>query len=421
MEISEETREQWAHEVIEEAFDEKGGHPADVNLSPGELEAAALKFGLKQMRAGLEMETDSGKKADLRKAIARAERDLKTLVGQGVVSPDGWKPGLTHQELMGMDFPPMQWVVEGLLPVGATVLAGKPKLGKSFMALQIAQAVASGTAFLGMNTTKAPVLMIALEDSPRRIKGRLQMQQSISDLPIEYEWQWESLDGKGYEALEKRLEKGGPHGTYGLVIIDTLASAKSGNIDENKASDMGRLIYPLQRLAQEYQCALLLIFHHRKGAIDDPVWDVRGSGAVPGAVDVLVGLYKDRGSGDYCLLSESRDAPELQLKIEFDAAQTYSWHLVGNLNEIAKSEAEGDILTALESLEEADVGSIAKEVGKTYTPVRKTCNILKARGLLKTRTASTRSGSTKLLYRLSRMIESVERGKSVEGVEGVES
>lgn len=390
--LSEGVEARLKEEVWKEAVEERG------ELDPLLVEVAILKYGLKELEAELEMTASQEGKAHIRKAIAKAKRDLKTLIG---TTGDGHKPGITHRELMGMDFPPMQWVVGGLLPVGATVLAGKPKLGKSFMALQIAQAVASGTPFLGMNTMKVPVLMIALEDSPRRIKGRLEMQQSISDLPIEYEWQWEPLDGKGYEALEKRLEKGGPHGAYGLVIIDTLASAKSGNIDENKASDMGQLIYPLQRLAHEYQCALLLIFHHRKGAIDDPVWDVRGSGAVPGAVDVLMGLYKDRGSGDYCLLSESRDAPELQLKIEFDAAQTYSWHLVGNLNEIARSEAEDDILSALEGLEEADVGSIAKELGKTYKPVWKTCKALKARGLLKTRTASTRSGSTKLLYRLS--------------------
>jgi hypothetical protein len=370
-------------------------------VDPLVVEIAILKYGVKELETELEMTASQEHKAHIRKAIARARHDLKTLMGTKASTGDGHKPGITHRELMGMDFPPIQWMVEGLLPVGATVLAGKPKLGKSFMALQIAQAVASGTPFLGMNTTKAPVLMIALEDSPRRIKARLEMQKAPADLAIEYEWGWEPLDGKGLEGLEKRLEKGGPHGPYGLVIIDMLASAKSGVIDENKASDMGRLIYPLQRLAQEYQCALLLIFHHRKGAMDDPVWDVRGSGAVPGAVDVLVGLYKDRGSGDYCLLSESRDAPELQLKIEFDAAQTYSWHLVGNLNEIARSEAEDDILSALEGLEEADAGSIAKELGKTYKAVWKTCKVLKARGSLQTRMVKTTSGSTKLLYRVS--------------------
>lgn len=392
-ELPEDLKTRLKEETWQETVPERGEE------DPLLVEIAVLRFGLKELRAELEVASAQEEKADLRKTIAKIERDLHVLTGKA--GGDGYKPGVTHHELMAMDFPPLQWIVQDLLPVGAAVLAGKPKVGKSFMALQIAQAVASGSPFLGMKTMRAPVLMIALEDSPRRIKGRLEMQKALLDLPIDYEWRWEPLDGKGYKALEKRLEKGGPDGAYGLVVIDTLASAKSGKIEENKARDMSRLIYPLQRLAHECQCALLLVFHHRKGAMDDPVWDVRGSGAIPGAVDVLVGLYKDHGTGDYCLLSESRDAPELQLKIEFDAARTYSWQLVGNLNEIARSEAEGDVIGALEGLGEADVGSIAKELGKTYQPVWKTCKALKARGVLERRTVRTKAGSTKLLYRLS--------------------
>jgi len=116
---------------------------------------------------------------------------------------------------------------------------------------------------------------------------------------------------------------------------------------------------------------------------------------------VLIGLYKDRGSGDYCLLTESRDAPELQLKIEFDAAHTYAWQLVGNLNEIARTEAEEDILAVLEDLEEADAGAIATELGKSRKNVRKVCRRLDSRGILDSRIAKTKSGSAKISYSLS--------------------
>jgi len=361
-------------------------------------EVAVLRFGVKELKAELEITTSQDMKAHLRKAVAKAERDLVVLTGE---AGNGHKRGMTHRELMATEFPPIQWRVQDLLPVGATVLAGKPKVGKSFMALQLAQAVASGSPFLGMKTNAAPVLYLALEDSASRLKGRLSMQKAPSDLPIEYEWTWEPLDGKGLEDLEERLKKGGRQGAYGLVIIDTLASAKSGKIDENKAGDMARLIYPLQRLAHEYQCALLLVFHHKKGAVNDPIWDVRGSGAIPGAVDVLIGLYRDRNSGDHCLLSESRDAPELELRVEFEKAQTFSWQLVGNLRELAKSEAEEDALAALQNLGgEADVASIAKQVGKTYSPVYRTVKRMAAAGLLLHRSTRTKAGSLKALYRL---------------------
>lgn len=388
----------------DEAWDETG-QERDI-LDPNYEVEAMLRFGVKELEAELEITASQDMKAHLRKAIAKAKRDLKLMLGDEYRGGDGYKPGITHRELMAMDFPPIQWVVQDLLPVGCCVLAGKPKVGKSFMALQLAQAVASGSPFLGMKTTKAPVLMIALEDSPRRIKGRLQMQKASSDLPICYEWQWQPLDGKGLEHLSKRLERGGPAGPYGLVVIDTLASAKSGKVDENKASDMSQLIYPLQRLAHDYQCALLLVFHHKKGAVNDPIWDVRGSGAIPGAVDVLVGLYKDRSSGDYCLLSESRDAPELELRVEFEAAQTFSWQLVGNLNDMAKTEAEEEVIEALEDLVEADAGTIGKELDKSRQNVRKVCKRLKNRGILNSQRVQTASGSTKILYSLSY----IERG-----------
>jgi len=227
----------------------------------------------------------------------------------------------------------------------------------------------------------------------------LNNQHSPADLPIEYEWDWAALDEDGFDTLSERVAQGGQWGPYALVIVDTLASAKSRRIDENKASDMSSLLYPLQRLAHQYGCAILLVFHHRKGAVDDAIWDIRGSGATPGAVDVAMGLYRDRASGDYCLLTASRDAPELELKVEFDGHETFAWQSVGSLTELARSGAEEDVLTALQELEEADINSVAKELGKTYKPVWKTVKALKARGLLLSRTIKTK-GRSKLVYRL---------------------
>src|SRR5690606_9258812 len=81
---------------------------------------------------------------------------------------------ITAQELMTRQFPPPRWAIPDLLPEGLTVLAGKPKCGKSWLALNIAFAVASGGQALGyINVQKGEVLYLALEDSPRRLQGRL--------------------------------------------------------------------------------------------------------------------------------------------------------------------------------------------------------------------------------------------------------
>ena len=72
-------------------------------------------------------------------------------------------------ELQGRVFPPIQWIVPGILPEGLTLLAGKPKLGKSWLALDIAVAVASGGSVLGRECEPGPVLCLALEDNQRRL------------------------------------------------------------------------------------------------------------------------------------------------------------------------------------------------------------------------------------------------------------
>ena len=78
-------------------------------------------------------------------------------------------------ELGGMVFPPIKWIVPGLIPEGCTILAGRPKLGKSFLALDVALAVARGGYCLGdYQCEQGAVLYLALEDNRRRLKARIE-------------------------------------------------------------------------------------------------------------------------------------------------------------------------------------------------------------------------------------------------------
>jgi hypothetical protein len=76
-------------------------------------------------------------------------------------------------ELQTTTFPPVSWIVEGLLPEGITLFAGKPKLGKSWLALQIGYGIASGSEVLGRPAEQGSVLYAALEDNNRRLKHRM--------------------------------------------------------------------------------------------------------------------------------------------------------------------------------------------------------------------------------------------------------
>ena len=73
-----------------------------------------------------------------------------------------------------MELPPVKWVVPDLLPEGVTLLAGKPKLGKSWLAFGLAVAVASGGVVLGTKRVeRGEALYLALEDNQRRLQKRL--------------------------------------------------------------------------------------------------------------------------------------------------------------------------------------------------------------------------------------------------------
>jgi AAA domain len=84
-------------------------------------------------------------------------------------------PAITAWELSQMEFPPIKYVVPDIIVEGVSIFAGKPKIGKSWMMLQIANAVATGDVTLGgIHCSKGDVLYCALEDGPRRLQSRME-------------------------------------------------------------------------------------------------------------------------------------------------------------------------------------------------------------------------------------------------------
>jgi hypothetical protein len=80
----------------------------------------------------------------------------------------------TAAELLAEEFPEPRWAVPGIVPEGCILLAGPPKVGKSWLTLGLGLSVASGGKALGRLAVPAgPVLYLALEDTPRRLKARL--------------------------------------------------------------------------------------------------------------------------------------------------------------------------------------------------------------------------------------------------------
>src|SRR5262245_18590110 len=81
---------------------------------------------------------------------------------------------ITAAALQDQRFPEIRWMLTDLLPEGLTLLAGRPKVGKSWLALDIALGVGDGGSVMGSirPASTGDVLVLALEDNPRRLQKR---------------------------------------------------------------------------------------------------------------------------------------------------------------------------------------------------------------------------------------------------------
>jgi hypothetical protein len=269
-----------------------------------------------------------------------------------------------HDELLDADLPPLRWIVEGLIPdESLTLLGGKKKLGKSWACLQIAQAVAGGGTFLGREVSQGSVIYLCLEDGRRRLRDRLLKQRAVKGLPIVYGTRFPKLDREGLGRLAELVEARRPR----LLIIDTLAAAKTGRVEENAAGPMADLSNALRALAQEYVCGLLITHHHGKLTGGDPGDDLRGSSAVAAAADVNLGIY--RQDGVYSLRGEGRDLEAINLGLTFDAHGSWTWIARDNSNDLAQAQADRDLLDALRQLGPTDTAGLAAYLNKGHSTV----------------------------------------------------
>lgn len=263
-------------------------------------------------------------------------------------------------ELYATEFPEPRYLVPGLLPAGLVALGARPKIGKSWMGLQISAAVGSGGEMFDKPVPKGRVLYLALEDSPRRMKMRMQKQQASGDADIRFEFVWPSLNGEGMADLLREIERW----RYSLIVIDTLARAL-GFIDPNKQAEMTMHLGLLQRVAVDRNMTILLIDHHRKsnGVNSDAVDDLLGATAKAGVLDVAMGLYRERGEKNATLKVTGRDIEERELAVKFDR-NTGLWECLGDAGELIGSEHEIAIVEAVRTLGAPSHREISDVVGQ---------------------------------------------------------
>ena len=230
------------------------------------------------------------------------------------------------ETLMSQPLTPLNFVVDTLLSQGLHILAGSPKVGKSWLALWLAVTVAKGEAVWGMGVNQGTTLYLCLEDSTLRIQNRLFEITEDAPASVHFTTNSDTL-GKGLEEqLRAFLSE---HPDTVLVIIDTLQMIRGTGYDNTYANDY-RDLSALKRIADAHGIAILLIHHLRKELADDVFSRISGTTAISGATDSNFVLRKSkRRENTATLYCTGRDIPYRELALEFDG-EDHGWKLLSD-------------------------------------------------------------------------------------------
>jgi RecA-family ATPase len=281
----------------------------------------------------------------------------------------------TVNELYDTDFPDPDWLVKELIPTGLVSLAGHPKIGKSWMALQLAVSVASGSKFLDLDVTQGKVLYLAFEDPAKRLKMRNMQMGTKRNTPVTFKTEYSLLTEGGLDDLYIDIEDG----DYKLVIIDTFGRS-IGLIEIRDYSDNVFALSPLQKLAQRKGITILLIDHHSKLGSSNPITDLIGSIGKAGTFDTLLGLYRERGKAGAKLISIGRDQEDKDIAVEWDTVN-YSWEFMGDTASVFKNEVLATMRVLAGMGELPTTTAIAERMDATPGNVSRAISDLVAAGL----------------------------------------
>ena len=242
------------------------------------------------------------------------------------------------RSLMQRHIDPPKFVIPDLITYGITILASPPKFGKSWMCLDMAISVSTGTEFMGIATNKDGVIYLALEDGDYRLQersGKVANGRVVEDnlflvkeAPI--------LNEGLLPQIQKLIESCDTH--IGMIIIDTLQKIRgvAGKTE-------GAYGYDYRELAQVHQFALdnnlavVLVHHLNKGGDDtDFVSRLNGTTGISGAADTIITLTRANRNSDETKMSiTGRDIKERTLIIQM-GWNNYRWMLLGEEKEVEK-------------------------------------------------------------------------------------
>ena len=234
---------------------------------------------------------------------------------------------MTAEQLQSAPYSPVPFLVDELLPEGLHILAGAPKIGKSWLALWLCLCVSQGQPLWNFAVTQGEVLYLSLEDSYRRIQSRLFDLTEDAPPTLHFAIMADTLKHGLEQQIEQFLTE---HPTTKLVVIDTLQRVRSAGSDSNLYANDYQDVGLLKQLADKHHIAVLLIHHLRKLHDDDPMNMISGSTGLSGAADSAFVLQKNARSANAASLHcTGRDIPDRTLKLEL-GEDDHVWKLLSD-------------------------------------------------------------------------------------------
>ncbi len=263
-------------------------------------------------------------------------------------------------------------IIDGLLYPGTYILAGAPKLGKSFLVAQIAYHVSTGSTLWGFPVRQGVVLYLALEDDYRRLQKRLYRMFGVKTSPNLYLTTESQNIGSGLtDQLEGFVKK---HPNTRLIIIDTLQKIRGDTGDKYSYSTDYQDISRLKAFTDKMGICLIIVHHTRKQQADDKFDMISGTNGLLGAADGGFLLSKEKRTSDAAVLDiAGRDQQDQRLRLIRDH-ERLSWNLIKAETELYKEppdpliETVAKLVSAEKPQWQGTATALANELGLEMKP-----------------------------------------------------
>ena len=258
---------------------------------------------------------------------------------------------LTMTELFQTTYKSRPPVVEGLLYAGAYILAGAPKIGKSFLVAQIAYHVSTGQDLWGYKVHQGTVLYLALEDDFQCIQSRMFMMYGVNDTPNLH---FATAAGKIGNGLDEHLKNFvQEHPDTNLIIIDTMQKIREVGGEAYSYANDYEIIGRIKQFGDQHGICVLNVHHTRKQQADDSFETISGTTGLLGCADGALLMQKEKRTDSKATLEVvGRDQPDQRLYLSKDQ-ESLVWDLDHAENELWKQPPD-PVLEAIAKIVSAD-------------------------------------------------------------------